>query len=250
MSFPKHFSTSMIELWIRCPACWALRYEKKDKSFNTSGSLFFGRCMSEALEAIHNQLNSDPLNAAKLKFIQAYERQCEIGMEPRPGLDHGLLLLDEYAEKGIFKGVPEFKFKVDIKGLDLPLLGYMDLLLEDETGPYGIAEFKTSSGKWDQERVDHELQGILYWCSFWSLFRKLPNPFNYVIMRTDVPRVDVFPAKYSRETCLDTLDLLRRIFSELEIAHSENGVFPGYCKVHKDKRISLLTKPKNPSILL
>lgn len=250
MPMPKHYSASMIQLWQRCPACFYLRYEKKDKTFSDSGPLFFGRAMSAALDDMHNQLNPDPLDSARNRFILEFEKQCELGMSPRPGVDHGIWLLEEYARKGIFQGVPEFRFLAEIKQLSIPILGYMDLLIEDDSGAYGIAEFKTSGQKWDQERVDSELQGILYWCSFWKLFKKLPDPFNYVIMRTDERRVDIFQAHYTKEQCLATLDILERVFSEMLLAHGDEGIFPGLCPVHKEKRVSKVPKPLPPRLIL
>lgn len=247
MTFPKWFSASMVQTWINCPMCWYLK-GTIELDREGSGPLFFGRCMSAALEELHTNYD---IHRAKDTFAMNYEKLKENGNSPKPDLEHGLILLDEYEKKGVFRGAPEFKFKTEVKGLSLPVVGYMDILLEDKSGPYGIAEFKTSSQLWDQDRVNRELQGILYWCSFWNLFRKLPKPFNYVIMSTkDEPTVDIYEVEYTKEQCIETLGLLQKVFSELEFAHSEGGVFIGKCSIHKEKKTSLKIKPINPKIIL
>ncbi len=229
---PRRLSSTNIQAWLKCPACWAERYIDKDKG-DLSGNLLLGRVFSDALKALHLGENWQTVYCQKYEELEQLAKD-KCGTLLSAPMDTGLKLLYEYVEGGIYQGVPEYKFTAHIKHLPVPVTGFFDLLERDsEQNPLGVIEFKSTAANWTQERVDTEIQGTLYWCAFWSLFRQLPH-CTYVVF--DLPRAQVlrFETKRTKEECLELLDMMNRIYEEMVLAHSDDGSFEGKCSKHRE----------------
>lgn len=235
---------------MKCPACWREKYIERVEGDPTI-NMIFGRAMSEALQCLHN--GGDAVTC----FARAWSRQAHVAEKlgaivsagVLPTADLGIMFLKQYQDGGIYSGTPEKQFEVRIKQLPLPVLGYFDLQEENGRGkPLGIVEFKTTTAKWDQQRVDTEFQGTVYWCAYWTLYRELPH-LTYVVMDLNDQTVKRFETRRTREQCLQFLETVNQVYRQMKLAHGPGGVFPGFCERH---RIRTMTRSRDgePKLIL
>lgn len=233
MAMPMTLSASAVGSWLKCPQCWAERYISKDRDQPT-GNMLFGRVIAEALECLHRG------NDWEVCLTNSYTRNDLIAREKFKtslvaGPDVAHELMKEYVDGGIYHGTPEKKFKVNIKGIPVPVLGFMDLQEEEANGhEVGVVEFKTTSARWDQQRVDSEIQGTFYWCAFWTMYRRLPH-MTYVVMDIPARQVNRYETYRSREDCLALIETVDTVWNQMRLAHGPGGAFPGFCDRHKIK---------------
>lgn len=230
MTLPKQLSASSVTAWLRCPACWAERYVKKNKP--SSRSLYFGSAMSEALRELHS--GKDGI-AAFIDAVRKRDSVADTKGHPKIGdcLDLGIQMLRAYSSSGIFRGIPEYAFNVQSSHLPIPIVGFFDLLWQTANArPYGVVEFKASSQRWDQDRVDAEFQGTTYWIAYWRLFQQLPR-LIYGVFSTQDGSFTVYETYRSKEQCIEFLETTSKVWNEMQLAHDpENGQFPGLCSKH------------------
>ena len=231
MGMPKNLSATQVGAWLRCPRCWLERYRENHEEPPT-GNLLFGRAFSEALECLHK--GQDYQTA----WVQAYSKLERLATERfsthlAASSETGLSLLNQYVSHGVFNGTPERRFEVKIKQLPVPVIGYFDLEEKDKKGnPIGVVEFKTTSATWTQERVDTELQGTIYYCAFWTMYRVLPH-ITYVVGDIRNGELKFFETTRSKAQCLELLETINTAWTQMKIAHGPGGTFPGFCDRHK-----------------
>ena len=204
-----YVSPSRINLWLKCPLAFRLRYVEGIWS-PPSPSLFVGRTVHRALEMYyrHRQQNVRLLPAEVLEWllaqwdesvavdgirfttpvaesaarqqsqglVQAYLAQLPVG-EPRP------LAVETALEAPLLDPVTG-------TSLGVPLVGVIDLVLPGAEGAI-ITDFKTTSRGGNLPEISHELQLSCY--SY--LFRQtspLPEEALEIrnLVKTKVPRVE------------------------------------------------------------
>lgn len=175
---PSHLSVSSVQLYARCPLAWQRRYVMGEPE-TPSPAMEFGRVFAAALEALHRG--------------QDYETEFARGhahsLNAQPGAEHGLRLLNLYAERFNFTGTPERKFRLhlpDTNAVPVPILGFLDLETDTE-----VVEFKTSRNPWTQARADREYQSAVYGWAFQQLHHKRPTCVRYLVFSTSTVDVQV-----------------------------------------------------------
>lgn len=178
---PRHLSVSSVELYARCPAQWKRRYV--DRINVPTPAMAWGSAFHKALETGHQG------GDAEVAWMQAWnaarDEAIARGQTFAPSKTHGLLLLDEFARRGLM--VPcraEVKFRLAFPNarIPVPLLGFVDAFLDDES-----REYKTTKGGWWTEiKAQLAHQTHVYG---WVRQRVLNNrrPMRYVIFNTRVP---------------------------------------------------------------
>jgi hypothetical protein len=174
---PRVLSHSAVELYGRCPAAYRQRYVLGVVSPPTP-LMVFGRCFSTALEALHRGGDGE------VAWVRAYSAAQAIGELPlgSPTIEHGLRLLALYHARGVGVGTPEWKFEVHLPNRDavpVPILGYLDLATDDE-----VWEFKTTSARWDQGRVDGSPQAALYRYAYQRVTGRKPQCVRFLVFST------------------------------------------------------------------
>ncbi|MFN8525141.1 MAG: PD-(D/E)XK nuclease family protein [Chloroflexota bacterium] len=148
---PERLSHSMIETYRRCGLEFKRRYVDRVRRHGNP-AMSFGRAFHAALEAAHT-----PGQSPAAVWLRAFQAELP---RPEPGVEHGLIQLQRYRERGYLRGAPERGFRVMLRNpewIPIPIVGVIDLLGDREVG-----EFKTSRGAWSQHKADQERQAVLY----------------------------------------------------------------------------------------
>lgn len=173
-----HLSVSSINTYIDCGLLYKFsRIEKRKPDF-VSDNLVFGSSIHRILAEFNqekmmgNILSSDEVEQM---FRQDWERsaqdnddiQYSKGKSYRILLNQGVNILKEFMKK-----IPENDttilaieepFECHIEGLDIPLIGVMDLVEEDEDGSLTITDYKTSKRAMSIHEVDSSFQLTVYY---------------------------------------------------------------------------------------
>jgi putative RecB family exonuclease len=225
-----YVSPSRLNLWLKCPLAFRLRYIDGIKTPATP-SLFVGKTVHSALECLyrHRQLGV-ALDSADLahrlveswdqavehegvKFEstddeQAYRRQAiELvatyfaqmpADEPRP------LAVEAAVEAPLIDPVTG-------ENLGIPLVGIMDLVLPDHDGPL-IADFKTTARGGEPLEITHEIQLTSYSYLFRYASHELEGGLEIrSLVKTKVAKIAThrYPARTDRQ--------FRRLFSVIRV---------------------------------
>jgi len=173
-----HLSVSSINSYIDCGLQYKFSKIEKRKPDFVSDNLIFGSCIHRILAEFNqekmmgNLLSSDELEEM---FKQDWEKSAKDkddieyskGKSYRILLNQGVKLIAEF-----IKSVPENDntivaieeaFIFNIEGLDIPLIGVMDLVEEDPDGSLIITDYKTSKRAMSLNEVDKNFQLTVYY---------------------------------------------------------------------------------------
>lgn len=214
-----HFSKSALEKYATCGEAYRRRYIVKEEA-PTSSNLVFGI-------AFHETLEKYILRKAAGEKVDIFQVWCEEYASELK--DHGVILFDETSpeedeqtglrmlttevidyldslkpayyilvdEEGEHS-VPavEMELNMDIPGVPVPFVGYIDFLGED-----GIpVDFKTAARKWSPDKAQKELQPCFYLYGLEQIGR--PSPGNWfhhaVITKGSNPSLTIFETQRSQ----------------------------------------------------
>jgi len=211
-----YVSPSRLNLWLRCPLAWRLRYLDGIRT-PTTPALFLGQRCHAGLEAYyrHRMLGvtlatDDVLGRMEAGWGQAVE-EAEITFES-PAADASLKTQASDLVRAYLQQVPadepqplavEATMEAPLvdpvtgQSLGIPLLGLVDLVLPGEEGPV-IIDFKSSSRSAPPFEVTHEIQLS---CYAW-LYRRLTGRQEASLeirslIKTKTPKIEVhrYPAR-------------------------------------------------------
>jgi len=172
-----HLSSSSINDYISCGILYKFgRIDRIPRTFS-SDSLEYGSCMHRVLDnyyqskMINNPLSQEEVLSLFEKYwTKAVGGKLEVkfakGKDFETYLTDGRELLTTYLNE-----LPEDNFKVlaieepfsfIIEGMDIPIIGQMDLVLEDESGTIIIVDWKTAGKAYSRDDVDKNFQLSLY----------------------------------------------------------------------------------------
>ena len=220
-----YISPSRLNLWLRCPLAFRLRYIDGIRS-PTTPSLFLGQRVHSALEAFyrHRMLGlTIGAKEASQRMLEGWEAAAEEqeftpeSMEADQRLqDQAVSLVRAYVDQVAADESPPLAVEATLEvplvdpvtgeDLGIPLLGIADLVLPSERGPL-IIDFKTAAKATAPTDLVHEIQLGCYA----YLFRQLTGEQEAglqirSLVKTKRPQVVVhqFPARQERH--------LRRLF--------------------------------------
>lgn len=193
--------------------------------------------MSGALEDIHKGMDWE---VAWLRRHNALEQTLSLSNELIGySVQRGFDLLRSYYHHGIYQGVPEQRVDIEVPGVDVPIMGYLDLDTKQR-----VVEFKTSAALWNQVRVDTEIQGTIYWLGHQVLHGTRPSEVRYIIMPTrGLPDIKILDTKRNKQDILKFYDHTRRIWKEMNL-----GVYAANCP--SCRGTSRVRKVSNPPVLV
>jgi hypothetical protein len=173
MASLKHLSISSIEKYLDCPMKWRASYVDKVAEEPSARTLpmLFGSAFHKGLEAwgedqqaMQTAFREKWHELVKTLPGSFWERMVEAGERSPAGYEQlGYQLIREFLALPI-KSKPvarEQKFVVKLPGVPVPLLGYIDAIVEVE-GKRRILDFKTTGDRWTQHKMDWSLQPAGY----------------------------------------------------------------------------------------
>jgi putative RecB family exonuclease len=204
-----YISPSRLNLWIRCPLAFRLKYLDGIPT-PTSPALFVGKCCHSALEAFYRHrmlgitLESDEVvHRIAVNWDQTVteEQMAFDSVAQEVGLQQQVAALvraylaqvppDEPRPLAV-EATMEVPLVDPFTGEDLgiPLLGIVDLVLDDPDGPV-VRDFKTSSRSAPPFEVTHEIQLT----SYGYLFRRTTGQEEigleiHSLIKTKTPKIE------------------------------------------------------------
>ncbi|MGD9900096.1 MAG: RecB family exonuclease [Calditrichaceae bacterium] len=173
-----HLSVSSINSYIDCSLMYKFSRIDKLKPDFLSDNLVFGSCIHRILaefnqeKMIGNILSSDEIeNMFKTDWEKSAKDNPDIqyskGNTYRMLLNQGVKMLQEFMKRmpendATIVAIEE-PFAMHIEGLDIPLIGVMDLVEEDEDGTLTITDYKTSKKSMAIKDVDSSFQLTVYY---------------------------------------------------------------------------------------
>jgi hypothetical protein len=194
-----HWSATRFMTFEQCPAEFKARYID-EQPFELTEALAFGKAIHVALEAYY-QGRPD----YELSFRREWkESSIELGgLVHRRLVGTGLELLDKVIALDL-KGIPEYGFALDVEeDLRAPIIGAVDLW-----GEGVVYDFKTTRGRWSQERAQLETwQPLLYSWAYWETTTVWPS-FEYIVLNRVTGKLDRFRREWTEEQWLDEMNVL------------------------------------------
>lgn len=196
----KHLSNSSIKLFSNCPFAFKTKYLMKFKQ-PSNEHFALGKSVHGAMEFQirfrmkhskdlplqvlqdnYRKKMAEEATALKPKQIQALREMHESGFE-----------LVEQCYWWVKKNNPiatEKRFQLNF-GYDLPILGYIDLLMPD-----GLLDAKTCSKPWPKSKLDNDVQLTIYNEAYHLLFDEWPKTLG--ILELDKKEVLTNPSNAAR----------------------------------------------------
>jgi hypothetical protein len=186
----RHLSSSSYSLWVSCPEAWRRRYIKGEKP-PTTGSMFLGSRVDDALSAYHRQILEHSDQLALDQLLDLYREQWHSELDTareKHGIDWHEDLPERLAfelgrqaiELAMAELIPHLGDPVDVQrrleftlapGLDWTVLCYLDLeTLKAQPGGEpipAIVDFKVKGSPIGQDQADSDPQAGLYLAGRW-----------------------------------------------------------------------------------
>ena len=212
-----HWSYSALNTYLNiCQLQYFYRYVEQVEVERTSVCFPFGKAFHSALTAqawecmMGNTLRQDEL-------VERFSEAFRIEAEATPNLiykegenfdtiiDLATKMLDaalaNWTDYYTIKGVAQ-AFKVDVPGLDKPLIGEFDLIVQDGRDAC-IVDWKTSASRWPAGKADRDLQATVFSYAYEKQNGTAP------LFRFDVINKAKNPVCETHYTCRDKAAFLR-----------------------------------------
>jgi CRISPR/Cas system-associated exonuclease Cas4 (RecB family) len=176
-----HLSASALKTFLSCPWKFRLRYVDGAKPESQPSALILGKAVHAALAEHHLCLMKETRlapDAVLTCFDGNLSREAEIdlpiqfkGCEDLDSLrETGRGLVEVYLEEATTGKIlaVEQPFQTGLadprtgEELEPKLVGFFDMIEEDEDGNVSVVEIKTAARKWSAGQVELDLQGSLY----------------------------------------------------------------------------------------
>jgi len=196
-----HWSYSALNTYLQCPMKYALRYIKHTPEEWISAYFPFGRAFHAVLSQRAVRGADYTLDEAKSGFAGIFKAETdaagdELVYKPDESYDSciakaGDMLAvafenwqDDYAVKSVAE-----PFSVTIPGIDRPLVGEFDLVVEEGGKDLCIVDWKTSGSRWPAGKADYDRQATVYCYAYRAKYQVNPV-FRYdVITKGRQPQI-------------------------------------------------------------
>jgi len=243
-----HLSVSAINDYCDCSLSYMFnRVEHREPEF-VSDALVFGITMHRVLERLYQakKRRDIPPLAYVLEWfenfwIRAVEEtpniQFKEGENVQSLLKKGKDLLATYwkdhPQDGYRVLATEYEFSFEIEGLDVPIIGVIDLI-EADTENFIISDFKTSSRAYASAEIDKSLQLTLYYMAakrngFGD--REILLRFDCLI-KTKTPKFEQYYTVRTEEDEHRAIKKIRQVWSGIQkgvFIPNDTGWKCGYC---------------------
>lgn len=245
-----HLSYSSISSFLTCGKAWKYRYIDKVQAA-TSLSLVIGSAVHDVVEEIVRcqSLSMERPETAELAKAKAQERfeTATLSAEDAEKIDEVKSEVSRLVTAPLIQsGVGMIRAKVDDAGamierkvtlevpeVDVPIIGYIDIILDDGTP----ADFKTASRSWTADRAQTEMQPVFYLSAMGQMGIPVNWHFKHIVfVKNKNPKFQTFdsertPAEVGR-LFTQIQDVWRSIKAEnyLPAAPGSWKCSPKYCE--------------------
>ena len=201
----EHLSYSSISLFLTCGKAWKYRYIDKVQAA-PSPNLIIGSCVHDTVEKIVGDhslgIDCEDITVVAHQII-ANRLENEDGINNTPEAENVRNEVLRIVEAPLIKSaVNLLRAKVDENGpmierkvtlevpeVDVPIIGYIDIILDDGTP----ADFKTATRSWTLEKAQSELQPVFYLGAMGQMGMPVNWKFQHLVMiKNKVPKFQMF----------------------------------------------------------
>lgn len=220
-----HLSYSSITTFLDCPEAWRRHYIAKEPT-KTSPALIFGSAIHETVETAIVETGQDLLSIWGAKWPAALEsKDIYWGVEsPGQYFNEGLRILgNETIQTEIAKLKPamvlgkypaiEQKVELRVPGVSVPVIGYIDIILEDGTP----ADIKTSKASWSDAKASDSLQSLFYLAAMNQAGMNINWKFKHlVIVKTKEPKFQTLEHTHTPGELFFLFEVIKNAWSAIE----------------------------------
>ena len=234
----EHISISALGTYLRCPSQYAHRYIYRTPASHRPVPLAFGTAIHTALAQFYQHLMEDQPEPSSKElqacFSDDWSRQLEghipvlfDGKDTADSLrDKGVEMLSVFHEQAPRPhkviGVEEpFSIEVLDPRTGTPfaerLVGVFDAVVQDENGTCRILEHKTAARRWNQTRLDHDLQVTGYTLAAPMVGLPDATVTLQVLLKTKAPSLELYhPARTDRDR-QDFLQVISGVLCSIKV---------------------------------
>jgi hypothetical protein len=219
----EHLSYSSISLYLDCPEAWRRKYIAGEPTRKTS-NLAFGSAFHSTVERMV-QGQQDHFAIWGEEFAKAFTPDVflEEDETPEQYYNEGLRILSNSETlSAIAKIKPRFdesgvmierKVELRVPGVPVPVIGYIDIILEDGTP----ADFKTSARSWTHEQANNSLQTLFYIAALNQAGIEVNWRFkHFVFVKTKVPQVQILEHSHKPGELFFLFETIKRVWQGIE----------------------------------
>ncbi|MEZ0396811.1 MAG: PD-(D/E)XK nuclease family protein [Anaerolineales bacterium] len=219
----EHLSYSSVSMYLDCPEAWRRKYIAKEPTRTTS-ALAFGSAFHGTIERMIQDSQRDWQNVWREEFGKAFtEVALEQDETPEQHYNEGVRMLsnsDVQAAIATIKprhddagAMIERKVELHVPGVPVPVIGYIDVILEDGTP----ADFKTSARSWTQEQANNSLQTLFYLAALNQAGFDVNWRFrHFVFVKTKTPQVQVLEHSHTPGELFFLFEMVKRVWIGIE----------------------------------
>jgi len=214
-----HLSYSSISMYLDCPEAWRRKYIAGEPTKKTS-ALAFGSAFHGTVESVI-QGNHDWHNIWKEEFGKAFTQDIALEPDetPKQHYNEGVRILSNTEVQSAITGITprydgagamiERKVELHVPGVPVPVIGYVDVILEDGTP----ADFKTSARSWTQEQANNSLQTLFYLAALNQAGFEVNWRFkHFVFVKTKTPQVQILEHRHKPGELFFLFEIVRRVW--------------------------------------
>ena len=191
-----HLSYSSISAFAGCPRKHYLHYQCDFPSGPPAPYFIFGRAFHQAIEGVlkKNYGVGDMADSfeekikSELEGVSPFVGQIS-SSEEKNMIEKGRQMCreTEFQEYLVWLAprviVTEFKFKFEIAGIPVPIIGYIDAVYQGGNG-LAVVDFKTTARKWSEKRIKNDMQAPFYYLALreHGFDAPLPGSVTYAII--------------------------------------------------------------------
>jgi len=227
----EHLSYSSISSYLLCGHAWRLHYLDKVQT-PTATPLVFGSAVHGAIEK-HLRTGEPLATVWSQAWAQQLERNPEIDwgeMDSAESMaaEGARILAAPKVQKGIAeiaanydreRGVIEKRVELAVPGVDVPVIGYIDVITRDGI----IGDFKTAARMWSDSKAEDDLQSLFYLAALNQEGISVPDwTFrHYVISKTQNPDMKTFEVQHSPLQIVWLFEMIQRAWRGIDA-----GIYP------------------------
>ena len=230
----QHLSYSSISMFLDCPEAWRRKYIEKQPTVS-SPALAFGSAFhnttekyiaakamgieSETLLGIWNaewaKASSDEtiywdLDTPEQHFNEGARLLSDLTFQKEIDLTKPLIL-DSDTENP--RPAIEQKVELRVPGVPIPIIGYIDVILEDGTP----ADLKTSRAKWTEAKASDSLQSLFYLAALNQAGVNINWKFKHLIfVKTKTPSFQALEHSHKPSELFFLFELIKRVWEGIE----------------------------------
>lgn len=220
----EHLSYSSITAYLDCPENWRRKYIAKEPT-QSNPALAFGSAFHGTIETLVTKPESDVLSTWGRAWNKAIEGQPIFwGTDtPEEIFNDGVKMFStptilseiKKIKPGIDSQGPKIERKVELKvpGVPIPVIGYIDIILDDGTP----ADFKTSARSWSDNQAQESLQSLFYLAALNQAGEKINWKFAHLIfVKTKEPKFQRIEHSHKPGELFFLFDLIGRVWDGIQ----------------------------------